>query len=116
MQNSEAIELAAQIKLEFPQLSVTVVPLRSGGYGISIWWYTFRYDRYNGFEYDEFVQRAAANGFVMDVLDNGMLVLPEEHDFIITDPIQWTVIETVSSSVPGLDKDRRPRKSGRPAA
>lgn len=108
LQNFEATELATQIRSEYPQLSVHVVPLTSVGYGIVVSWFDYRLDPYCCYDYGWFMQHAEANGFVIDLPDTGMLVQPVEHSFTLKTPGQWALRELV------LNKKAPPSKVGRP--
>jgi len=96
---SEATELAARIRYEYPQFSsVDVIPVRQG-YAVVISRWEFRHDRYCCIEYKKFKQVAEAHGFETDLSDNGMLIRPIERTVTIHSPGQWALAEMIGQDI-----------------
>ena len=92
MKYSEATVLAKRIKSEYPQYSPVVVPLTDGlGYGVNISWWTFRYDTYCCLDYARFVKYAQESDFEVDIPDNGKLIKPVQHTYLLKSKAHWAL-------------------------
>jgi hypothetical protein len=93
----DAIVLARQIESDYPQYSITVVPLPDG-YGVNVSWWRITYDKYCCVEYSTFVRMAEKHGFENDLEDTGLLIKPIEYSFLIKSKSQWALHTTLANA------------------